>query len=88
MPIFAQRPLAGKAAIIEPGLAHEVDLDRAVDALGGPDERVVGILVGRRPGVGVTVSSPRRGPIVSASRMTTQPVDVFHDVTSELVPGS
>jgi hypothetical protein len=52
MPIFAQRPLAGKAAIIEPGLAHEVDLDRAVDALGGPDERVVGILVGRRPGVG------------------------------------
>ena len=37
---------------------------------------------------GVTVSSPRRGPIVSASRTTTQPVGVFHDVTSVLVPGS
>ena len=52
MPIRAQRPLAGKAAIVEPGLAHEVDLDPAVDALGGPHERVVRILVRWRSGVG------------------------------------
>ena len=37
---------------------------------------------------GVTVSSPRRGPIVSASRTTTQPPCACHVVTSVLVPGS
>ena len=37
---------------------------------------------------GVTVSFWRRGPIVSASRTTAQPVGVLHDVTSEFVPGS
>ena len=37
---------------------------------------------------GVTVSSPVRGPIVSASRTTTQPLDVCQVVTSVLVPGS
>src|SRR4051794_21518765 len=37
---------------------------------------------------GVTVSSPVRGPIVSASRTSTQPLGVFHVVTRLLVPGS
>src|SRR3954447_4563166 len=37
---------------------------------------------------GVTVSSPRRGPIVSASRTVAHPVGVFHAVIKVLVPGS
>jgi hypothetical protein len=37
---------------------------------------------------GVTVSSCVRGPIVSASRTTIQPVGVCQVVTSVLVPGS
>src|SRR4051794_18466771 len=37
---------------------------------------------------GVTVSSPIRGPIVSASRTSAQPVGVFHVVISVFVPGS
>ena len=37
---------------------------------------------------GVTVSSPRRGPMVSASRTSTQPCGVFHVVASVFVPGS
>ena len=37
---------------------------------------------------GVTASSWSRGPIVSASRTTIQPVGVFHVVTSTFVPGS
>ena len=36
---------------------------------------------------GVTMSGPRVGPIVRASRTTTQPDGVFHVVTSTLVPG-
>src|SRR3954452_4484521 len=34
------------------------------------------------------VSSPRRGPSVSASRTSIQPLGTFHVVTSVLVPGS
>ena len=37
---------------------------------------------------GVTLSGPRVGPIVRASRTTTQPDGVFHVVTSTFVPGS
>ena len=37
---------------------------------------------------GVISSSPRLGPIVSASRTTAQPLWVFQVVTSTLVPGS
>ena len=62
MPICAQRPLAGNAAIIERRLAHEVDLDRAVDALGGAHEHVVGVLVGGRPRVGCDRILPAAGP--------------------------
>jgi hypothetical protein len=35
----------------------------------------------------VTVSTPRRGPIVSASRTSSQPVGVLQVVISVLVPG-
>ena len=51
MPICAERPLAGNASVIERRLAHEVDLDPAVDAFGGAHKHVLGVLVGRRPGV-------------------------------------
>ena len=37
---------------------------------------------------GVISSSWSHGPIVSASRTTTQPDGVFHVVTSTFVPGS
>ena len=37
---------------------------------------------------GVTESSWSRGPIVSASRTTIQPLGVFHVVSSTFVPGS
>ncbi len=37
---------------------------------------------------GVIVSVSPAGPIVSASRTTTQPVGVFQVVTSTFVPGS
>jgi hypothetical protein len=52
MPICAQRPLGRDPAVVERGLAHEVDLDRPVDAAGGPHEHVVGVLVERRSRVG------------------------------------
>ena len=48
MPIRAQRPPAGNAPIVERGLADEIDLHTAVDAFGGPHERVIGVLVGWR----------------------------------------
>ena len=51
MTIGAHRPLAGDAAILERRLANQVDLDHAADTSGGPHEHVVGILVGRWPGV-------------------------------------
>jgi hypothetical protein len=37
---------------------------------------------------GVTLSSPRRGPMVRASMTSTQPVGVFQVVIRVLVPGS
>ena len=37
---------------------------------------------------GVTVSSPRRGPIVSASLTTAQPPGACQVVTNVFVPGS
>ena len=36
----------------------------------------------------MTVSGPRVGPMISASRTTTQPAGVFHVVVRTLVPGS
>jgi hypothetical protein len=88
MPIFAHRPFGGNATVVERRLAHQVDLDRAVDAAGGRTSAWLASWSNGGRVCGVSVSSPRRGPIVSASRTTTQPVGVFHDVTSVLVPGS
>ena len=49
---------------------------------------MLGVIVGRRPGVGGDRVGPVVGPIVSASRTTTHPDGVFHVVTSTFVPGS
>ena len=46
-----QRPVGEHAAVVEPRLAHQLDLDAALDALDRPDEHVVGVLVGRRAGM-------------------------------------
>ena len=43
-----QRPLGGRPAVVERGLADELDLDLPVDALDRADEHVVGVVVGRR----------------------------------------
>ena len=43
-----QRPLGRHAAVVEDGLADELDLDVAVDALDRPHEHVVGVVVGGR----------------------------------------
>ena len=49
MPIVAdQRPLGRDAAVVEDGLADELDLDAAVDALDRANEHVVGVVIGRR----------------------------------------
>ena len=46
-----QRPRCAGAAVVEHRLADELDLDLSVDALGHPDEEVVGVVVRRRSGV-------------------------------------
>ena len=46
-----ERPLPGHAAVVEDRLAHELDLDVAVDAADRPDQQVLGVVVGRRPRV-------------------------------------
>jgi hypothetical protein len=60
-PIVGQPPLGGDAAVVEHRLAHELDLDRTVHALHDPDERMVGVLVGRRAGVGRDRVDPPAG---------------------------
>ena len=47
-----QRPLRRHAAVIEHGLADQLDLDPAVEAQDRAHQHVVAVLVGRRPGVG------------------------------------
>ena len=44
-------PLGGDAAVVEHRLAHDLDLDLTVDALGRPNQHVVGVVVGGRPRV-------------------------------------
>ena len=83
-----QRPLARRAAVVEHRLADQLDLDAAVEAFDRAHEHVVGVVVGRRPRVRRDLVLARGGPIVRASRTSTQPVGVRHDVTSALVPGS
>ena len=65
-----ERPLARDAAVVEDGLAHELDLDVAVDAAHRADEQVLGVVVGRRPGV-------RRDGVLGAARAHGQ--RVAHD---------
>jgi hypothetical protein len=48
---------------------------------------MVGAVVAGDRVYGVTRSSPMSGPMVSASRTTTHPPDVFQVVTSVFVPG-
>ena len=49
--VVDQRPFGGRSAVVEGGLADELDLDLALDALDRPHEHVVAVVVGRRPGV-------------------------------------
>ena len=78
----------GRAPVVEDRFAGHLDLDGAVDAVRHAHEHV-SLRPRRSAGrvCGVTVSSPRRGPRISASCTSTQPVGVFHVVTSTLVPG-
>ena len=46
-----ERPLRRLPAVVEDGLADELDLDGAVEALDRPHEHVVGVVVGGRPRV-------------------------------------
>ena len=46
-----ERPLGRRAPVVEDRLAHQVDLDAALQAQDGAHEHVVAVLVGRRPGV-------------------------------------
>ena len=47
-----QRPLRRHAAVVEDGLADQLDLDPAVEAQDRAHQHVVAVVVGRRPGVG------------------------------------
>ncbi len=47
-----QRPLGRRASVVEDRLADEVDLDLALEALDGAHQQVLGVVVGRRAGVG------------------------------------
>ena len=49
--VVDQGPRGRDPAVVERRLADELDLDRALEALDGADEQVVGVVVGRRPGV-------------------------------------
>ena len=46
-----QRPFGLGAAVVEDRLADQLDLDAAVEAFDGAYEHVVGVVVGRRPGM-------------------------------------
>ena len=79
---------ASGAAVVESGLAHELDLDAAVDALDGAHQHVVAVLVGGWAGVrgDRVLAAPRshRQRVVNVAH----PDGVFQVVTSVLVPGS
>ena len=84
-----QRPRRRHAAVVEHGLAHELDLDLALEALDRAHQHVVGVVVGRRPGV-------RRDRVLVLARADGQRLahlapsrsGVFHVVRITLVPGS
>ena len=49
------------ARVVEGGLADELDLDAAVEAFDGPDEQMLGVVVGRG-------SRVRRDRVLAAGR--------------------
>ncbi len=63
-----ERPLRRRAAVVEDGLADELDLDRALDALDRAHEHVVAVVVGRRPRVRRDLVLARRAGPSSARR--------------------
>ena len=65
--ILAERPLARYAAVIESWLADELDLDAPLEALDGPHEHMLGVLVGRR-------ASVRRDRVLATARAHRQRV--------------
>ena len=73
------RPLRRDAAVVEDGLADELDLDHALEALDGAHERVVGVVVGRRAGVG-------RDPVLAVPRPDRQGV-ADDDPAGRRLPG-
>jgi hypothetical protein len=58
---IVQRPLVGDATVLQHRLADELDFDAALEAFHRSDERVVRIVIGRRPGV-------RRDLVVASAR--------------------
>ena len=82
------RPLRGDAAVVEHRLAHELDLDPALEAL---DVRTSVWSASSSAGgrvCGVIASSRSQGPIVRASWTTIHPVGVRQVVESTFVPGA
>ena len=63
-----QAPLGGRAAVVEGRLADELHLDLALDALDGPHEDMLGVVVGGRARVRrdrVVVTTPAHGQRVA-----------------------
>ena len=94
-PVTCARPgsspsvhVAGLAAVVEDRFAVELHLDLVLETHDHAHEHVVGVVVGGGRVCGVVRSTPWRGPIVSASLTSTQPVGVFQVVASTFVPGS
>jgi hypothetical protein len=76
------------AGLVEDGLAHQLHLHLAIQALRRPDQRVLGIVVGRRAGVrrdDIRFRHRTHGERVAPDD---QPDAVFHVVTRTFVPGS
>ena len=46
-----ERPLPGRAPVVEDHLAHQLDVDTAFQAQHGAHQHVIAVAVGRRPGV-------------------------------------
>ena len=81
-------PLRGRPPVVEDGLAHELDLDAALEAFHGPDQQVVGVAVRRR-------SRVRGDEVLPLGRTHRQrvpdhdpAVGVFHVVSTTFVPGT
>ena len=83
-----RRPSAPARAVVERGLAVEVELDRAAQALDRAQQAALGLGVGAAGAVAsARLSRWYQGPISRASRTMSQPVLVIHVVSSTCVPG-